>query len=137
MRTWLMTVMVGATLAGCATSHKSARSATVRVNRDGDNEMATAKDAPTPQELGGASVKIVARRPSASRYKFVGRVEATATTVNIVDAAVAADADLRRQAKALGADVVQLDTIAPPRDDARPRRRVILAGRAYKSVVAN
>ena len=97
-----------------------------------DSVVATAKDTSKPKELGGALVKIVGRKPSAQKYHFVGRVEARATTADIVDAAIAADADLRRQAKKLGADVVKIDVITPPSDHASAHSRVILAGRAYK-----
>jgi hypothetical protein len=97
-----------------------------------DAAVATAKDAPKAKEVGGASIKIVARKPSPQRYRYVGRVEARATTADIVDAAIAADADLRRQARALGADVVKIDVVTPPGEHARAHSRVILAGRAYK-----
>jgi hypothetical protein len=123
-----MMVVVGASLAGCATAHDNKRPVAARA----PVTVSAPKPAPKPKELGGDAVKIVAHRPSAKQYKFAGRVEVRATTADIVDAALAADADLRRQAKALGADVIKLDVIAPPSDRARPRNRVILAGRAYK-----
>ena len=123
--------MVGASLVGCAGTH-----ATVRATKTA-RTTALVAPAPKPAELGGDVVKIVAHRPPARLYKYVGRIEARATTADFVDAAIAADADLRRQARALGADLVKLDVIKPPRDNARPHRRVILAGRAYKAVVTN
>lgn len=130
MRNWLATVAIGASLAtGCATTTTKQAKMAPRAT------VAAAPEAPKPAELGGDVVKIVAHRPPAKQYKYVGRIAATATTGDFVDAAIAADADLRRQARALGADVVKLDVIAPPRDHARPHKRVILAGRAYKSVV--
>src|SRR4029079_9501794 len=94
--------------------------------------VATATNTPKPKELGGETVKIVARKPSTQKYHFVGRVEARATTGDIVDVAIAADADLRRQAKALGADVIKIDVITPPSEHAGKHSRGILAGRAYK-----
>ncbi len=113
---------------GCATTGtQSARAP--KPNEASDN---AAVAAPKPKELGGDAVKIVAHKPSPPKYHFVGRVEARATATDIVDAAVAVDADLRRQAKALGADVIKIDVIAPPSDRAHAHSRVILAGRAYK-----
>ncbi|MDB4968415.1 MAG: hypothetical protein JWN44_4104 [Myxococcales bacterium] len=129
MRNWLTVIVVGASLAGCASSKHAQRPATP--SEAGDGQVATAKEAPKPKELGSA-IKIVGKRPSAARYKFVGRIEATTSTNDIVDAAVTANAELRRKAKALGADVIKLDVIAPPSDSEHPHRRVILAGRAYK-----
>ena len=125
-------VMVGATLAGCAASHQVAQRPLSVATR---TAPVAAQPAPKPKDLGGDAVKIVAHRPPTRLYKFVGRVEARARTVDIVDVALAADADLRRQAKVLGADVVKIDFLAPPRDHARPRTRVILAGNAYRAVV--
>jgi hypothetical protein len=130
MRTTCLAILVAATMVGCATAPKhEARGP--KPSEASDAAVATA-DAPKPKELGGSAVKIVAHRPSAQKYHFVGRVEARATTVDIVDAAIAADADLRRQAKKLGADVVKIDVITPPSDHASAHSRVILAGRAYK-----
>jgi hypothetical protein len=126
-----MALMVAATLVGCATAPKS-RARGPMPRETGDAQVASSSETAKPQELGGAAVKIVAKKPSAQRYHFVGRVTARATTPDLVDAALAADADLRRQAKALGADVVKIDIIAPPGDGARAHSRVILAGRAYK-----
>ena len=130
MRTTWMALVVGATLVGCAAAPKQqARGPMPR--EAGDSAVASA-DVAKPKELGGAAVKIVAHKPSSQKYHFVGRVAARATTADIVDAALAADADLRRQAKALGADVVKIDVITPPGEGARAHSRVILAGRAYK-----
>lgn len=125
-------MLAGAWLVGCATTPKhEARRA--RPSEAGDAQVATAPpQTAKAKELGGSSVKIVAHKPSPQKYKFVGRIEARASTGDIVDAAIAADADLRRQAKALGADVVKLDVIAPPADRPSKHGRVILAGRAYK-----
>ena len=119
-------------LAGCATAPKQAGARPARRARRTTPRSRRRATTPKPKELGGASVKIVAHKPSSQKYHFVGRVEARATTVDIVDAAIAADADLRRQAKALGADVVKIDVITPPSEHAGPHSRVILAGRAYK-----
>ena len=101
-----MALLVGVTLLGCASAPMT-------------QAVVTKPQQPVDQ-LGGAVVTIVAHRPSAQKYRFVGRVEARATTTDIVDAAIAADADLRRQAKKLGADVVKIDVIAPP---SRSRQR--------------
>jgi hypothetical protein len=131
MRTTTLAILVAATMMGCATAPKQTARGPMPSEKN-DSAVATAKDTPKPKELGGASVKIVAKKPSPQKYHFVGRVEARATTVDIVDAAIAADADLRRQAKKLGADVVKIDVITPPSDHAGAHSRVILAGRAYK-----
>jgi hypothetical protein len=119
------------TVAGCAATPKQA--ARPMPKESDDRAVASAPAATSkPKELGGASVKIVSHKPSAQKYKFVGRIEARSASGDIVDAAIAADADLRRQAKALGADVIKLDVIAPPSDHPGKHSRVILAGRAYK-----
>ena len=131
MRDLLMVMVVGGSLVGCAGSHKQAQRPTAP-SEVGDSKVATAEVVKPKKELGGASVKIVAKRPSPRSYKFVGRIEAKTSTNDIVDAAITADAELRRKAKALGADVIKLDVIAPPRDNEHPHNRVILAGRAYK-----
>jgi hypothetical protein len=132
MRNWLTVMVVGAALSGCASSHKQARRPATPSEAEDSKVAVAPKEAPKPKELGGASVKIVAKRPSTRSYKFVGRVEAKTSTNDIVDAAINADAELRRKAKALGADVIKLDIIAPPSDNSHPHNRVILAGRAYK-----
>ncbi|HEX9102895.1 MAG TPA: hypothetical protein VF997_11865 [Polyangia bacterium] len=129
MRNTWMAVLVSGMLVGCATAPKQQ----VRGPMPSEaSDNAVAKEVAKPKELGGEAVKIVAHKPSSQKYRFVGRVEARATTTDIVDAAIAVDADLRRQAKALGADVVKIDVIAPPGEKAHARSRVILAGRAYK-----
>lgn len=130
MRTTYLAALVAATMFGCATAPK--REARGPKPSEATDAAAATANVAKPQELGGAAVKIVAHKPSPQRYHFVGRVEARATTADIVDAAIAADADLRRQAKKLGADVVKIDVIAPPADHARAKSRIILAGRAYK-----
>jgi hypothetical protein len=125
-------MLVAATMVlGCATAPKKQARGPMPSEKN-DAAVATANEMSTPKELGGAAIKIVAHKPPAQKYHFVGRVEARATTVDIVDAAIAADADLRRQAKKLGADVVKIDVITPPSDHASAHSRVILAGRAYK-----
>jgi hypothetical protein len=126
-----MALVGGMMMVGCATAQKQQARGPMPSEKN-DSVVATAKDTSKPKELGGALVKIVAHKPSAQKYHFVGRVEARATTADIVDAAIAADADLRRQAKKLGADVVKIDVITPPGDHAGAHSRVILAGRAYK-----
>ena len=130
MRTTTLAFLLSGLLAGCATAPtKTARAP--HPSEASDSAVATA-DAPKPKELGGETVKIVAHKPSPQKYHFVGRVEARATTGDIVDAAIAVDADLRRQARALGADVIKIDVIAPPSEHAGKHSRVVLAGRAYK-----
>jgi hypothetical protein len=132
MRTTAIAMLVAGTLVmGCASAPKQQARGPKPIETN-DAAVATAKEPTTQKELGGAAVKIVAHKPPAQKYHFVGRVEARATTVDIVDAAIAADADLRRQAKKLGADVVKIDVITPPSDHASAHSRVILAGRAYK-----
>jgi len=126
-----MAMLVAATMVGCASAPKQHARGPMPSEKN-DAAVATANETAKPKELGGAAVKIVAHKPPAQKYHFVGRVEARATTVDIVDAAIAADADLRRQAKKLGADVVKIDVITPPSDHASAHSRVILAGRAYK-----
>ena len=140
MRTWLMTVAVGASLVGCATS-STKHDASARRARpsEADDSPATASAAASTKAplLGGSAVKILAKRPTTKQYKFVGRVEATSTSSDIVADAVKADEALQRQAAALGANVVALDVIDPPRDGSHARRHVILAGRAYREVKTN
>ena len=130
MRTTALARVVAATMMGCATAPKQTARGPMPSEKS-DAAVATV-DAPKPKELGGQAIKIVSHRPSPQKYRLVGRVEARATTADIVDAAIAADADLRRQAKKLGADVVRIDVIAPPGEKAGAHSRVILAGRAYK-----
>jgi hypothetical protein len=126
MRRYVMMVMAGAALSGCATSSNKTATATPAPTA-AVAVSAPARESAKPMELGGDAVKIVAHRPSSKEYKYVGRIEATAKTSDVVDAAVAADAELQRQAKALGADVVKLDVVAAPK-----KGRVVLAGKAYK-----
>ncbi|HEX4462433.1 MAG TPA: hypothetical protein VIA18_30860 [Polyangia bacterium] len=138
MRTWLMTVAVGASLVGCATtSSKHDASARRAHPSESDDSSSTATASAKAPLLGGSSLKILAKRPTAKQYKFVGRVEATSTSNDIVADAVKADEALQRQAAALGANAVALDVIDPPRDGSKARRHVILAGRAYREVKTN
>jgi hypothetical protein len=132
MRTTCLAMVAGMMLVGCATAPKKQARGPMPSESSDSAVVASAKDSPKPEKLGGAALKIVAHKPSAQKYHFVGRVEARATTADIVDAAIAADADLRRQAKKLGADVVKIDVITPPGDHAGAHSRIILAGRAYK-----
>ena len=131
MRTTTLALLVSGLLMGCASTPKQQARGPMPSEKN-DSAVAATTEAPKPKELGGSTVKIVAHRPSPQKYHLVGRVEARATTADIVDAAIAADADLRRQAKKLGADVVKIDVITPPADHASAHSRVILAGRAYK-----
>jgi hypothetical protein len=77
----------------------------------------------------------VVNPPPRTLYRYVGRVEGVARSVDLVDAARVARDDLRWKAHVLGADVVRIDYVAPPPEHARPRARVLLAGRAYKAIV--
>src|ERR1700744_1671037 len=131
MRKTTLALILGGMLMGCATAPKS-QARGPRPSETNDSAVASASNTPKQKELGGAAIKIVVKKPSGQKYHFVGRVEARAPTGDIVDAAIAADADLRRQAKALGADVVKIDVITPPSDHPSKHSRVILAGRAYK-----
>jgi hypothetical protein len=57
-----------------------------------------------------------------------------ARSPDLVAAARAAEDDLRWKAYVLGADVVRIDYVAVPPEHARPRRRVLMAGRAYRAI---
>jgi hypothetical protein len=126
MRTTTLVFLVAATMMGCASTPKQQARGPMP-NEKSDSAVATA-EAPKPNELGGTAVKIVAHKPSPAKYRYVGRIEARAHSSDIVDAAIAVDADLRRQAKALGADVVKVDAISTP----AKKGNIVLAGRAYK-----
>ncbi|HEY2747449.1 MAG TPA: hypothetical protein VGL86_22655 [Polyangia bacterium] len=132
MRTTTLALALGGLLMGCATTASTNQARGPRPSESNDSAVSATANTPKQKELGGESVKIVAKKPPAQKYHFVGRVEARATTGDIVDCAIAADADLRRQAKALGADVVKIDVITPPSEHAGKHSRVVLAGRAYK-----
>jgi hypothetical protein len=127
----LLVALAGICLAGCATtSHARVAGAPRAIDESGD-----AKVAPAPPSQATA-LRIVEHKPSARRYRFVGVVRATSQSGDLVEAARDADADLRRQAARLHADVVKLDVIAPP-NDTRAHRHLIFAGRAYKSIARN
>jgi hypothetical protein len=126
MRTTTLALMVSGLLMGCATAPKQQARGPMPSEKN-DSAVAT-QEAAKPNELGGSAVKIVAHKPSPAKYKYVGRIEARAHSSDIVDAAIAVDADLRRQAKALGADVVKVDAITTP----AKKGNIVLAGRAYK-----
>jgi hypothetical protein len=118
MRAWIL-MMAAATLAGCAASNANK---VHTADERPDSAVAAAKPVDT-----APAVKLVAHRPPAKRYKYVGRVEAAANTADFVEAARTTNDLLRRKAKALGADVVQVDVISAG-------RHVLLAGRCYKKV---
>jgi len=67
-------------------------------------------------------------------YRYIGRVEGVARSPDLVEAARTAQDDLRWKAYVRGADVVRIDYVAAPPEHARPRRRVLIAGRAYKAI---
>jgi uncharacterized protein YbjQ (UPF0145 family) len=79
------------------------------------------------------NVKLVSKQPDPSRYIFLGRVNGVTQKTELVDAAEAAQRDLKEKAAALGADVVKIDVLRPPNESAR-YKGVLLAGRAYKLV---
>ena len=72
--------------------------------------------------------------PPPTLYRYVGRVRGVTRSTDLVAAARAAQDDLRWKAHALGADVVHIDYVAVPPEHARPMRRVLLSGRAYKAI---
>ncbi len=78
--------------------------------------------------------QLVVNPPPRTLYRYVGRVEGVARSPDPVEAARTARDDLRWKAYALGADVVRIDYVATPPEHARPRPRVLLAGRAYKAI---
>lgn len=80
------------------------------------------------------SPQLVFSPPPRTLYRFVGRVEGVARSPDLVQAARVANDDLRWKAHSLGADVVRIDYVAAPPEHGRVRRRVLLAGRAYKAI---
>jgi len=78
--------------------------------------------------------ELVVSPPPRTLYRYVGRVEGVARSPDLVEAARTAQDDLRWKAYQLGADVVRIDYVAAPPEHARARRRVLLAGRAYKAI---
>jgi hypothetical protein len=123
--------LAGLGLAGCATTARTKSSSVAKSSID---EREDGRTQPATQPESG--LRIVERRPPPRLYKFVGLVRATSVSGDLVEAARDADADLRRQAARLHADVVKLDVIAPPNDN-RQHRHLIFAGRAYKSIARN
>ena len=87
---------------------------------------------PAPQALD--TPQLVVSPPPRTLYRYVGRVEGVARSPDLVQAARAARDDLRWKAHVLGADVVRIDYVAPPPEHASSRRRVLMAGRAYKAI---
>jgi hypothetical protein len=78
--------------------------------------------------------QLVVNPPPRTLYRFVGRVAGVARTGDLVEAARVANDDLRWKAHVLGADVVRIDYVAAPPEHGHDRRRVLLAGRAYKAI---
>jgi hypothetical protein len=78
--------------------------------------------------------QLVMSPPPRTLYRYVGRVEGVASSPDLVEAARSAQDDLRWKAHTLGADVVRIEYVAAPPEHARPRRRVLIAGRAYKAI---
>jgi hypothetical protein len=78
-------------------------------------------------------VKLVSKQPDPAKYVFLGRVKGVTQKTELVDAAEAAQRDLREKAAALGADLVKIDVLRAPNESLR-YKGVLLAGRAYKQV---
>lgn len=78
--------------------------------------------------------ELVVNPPPRTLYRYIGRVEGVARSADPVAAARTARDDLRWKAYVLGADVVRIDYVAAPPDHARARRRVLIAGRAYRAI---
>ena len=76
---------------------------------------------------------LVVNPPPRTLYRYVGRVRGVARTGDFVEAARAANDDLRWKAHLLGADLVRIDYVGVPREHAHGRQ-VLLAGRAYKEI---
>jgi hypothetical protein len=92
---------------------------------------------PAPAHLAPKShdtPELTVNPPPQTLYRYVGRVRGVARTTDLVSAARAANDDLRWKAHALGADLVHIDYVAVPPEHARPMRRVLLSGRAYKAI---
>jgi hypothetical protein len=79
------------------------------------------------------AVKLVSKSPDPAKYVFVGRVDGVTPKTELVEAARAAQQDLRVKAAALGADVVKIDVLREPAQ-AIHHKGVLLAGRAYKLI---
>ncbi len=78
--------------------------------------------------------ELVVNPPPRTLYRYIGRVEGVARSPDPVAAARTARDDLRWKAYVLGADLVRIDYVATPPEGARSRRRVLIAGRAYKAI---
>jgi hypothetical protein len=90
--------------------------------------------APPPVAKSFDTPQLTVNPPPPTLYRYVGRVRGVARTTDLVAAARAANDDLRWKAHAMGADVVHIDYVAVPPEHARPMRRVLLSGRAYKAI---
>jgi len=77
------------------------------------------------------TVKLVSKTPDPARYVFLGRVNGVTPKTELVEAAKAAQQDLREKAAALGADLVKIDVLRAPTEGLH-HKGVLLAGRAYK-----
>ena len=73
-------------------------------------------------------LKLVAKLPPHDHWKYVGRVRALSKADEFVDAAHTVQDRLRQRARALGADVVKIETASAD------SQIVQLSGRAYRSV---
>jgi hypothetical protein len=73
-------------------------------------------------------VRLVSKRPPRDRYSFVGRVRASVSDDEFVEAANAVRAQLVDRARKLGASVVKIDVVGAKSG------RVLLAGRAYRTI---
>jgi hypothetical protein len=78
--------------------------------------------------------QLVENSPPRTLYRYIGRVQGVARSPDPVEAARTARDDLRWKAYVLGADLVRIDYVAAPPDGAHARRRVLIAGRAYKAI---
>jgi hypothetical protein len=109
-------------LAGCASSSRQAAPPNqVEIVMHGGDQQDDA-DEPAP-------IRFVRKTPSRAQYRFVGEVRAVARDEGFVEAAARVRKLLAQKARALGADVVQINVVSPGDDE----HLVVLAGRAYRS----
>jgi hypothetical protein len=124
LRIWMVAGVIGLlvafALAGCASSSlKAAPPNQVEIVMRADADEG---DAPPP-------VRLVRKAPNRAQYRFVGEVRAVASDEGFVEAATRVRKLLTEKARALGADVVQINEVSPGGDE----HLVVLAGRAYRA----